>query len=307
MLVRSVSVLALFLLPLAAGAASLSLGGSTGTVGSTVAVPITVTTASGEVMNAVSANLSFPADKLSVVSVSKSPSIITLWAQEPSFSNSAGTVSLEGVVPNPGFSGSGRVATVVFRVKASGSATVALSQASVLANDGRGTNILTSSPAHVLTLTSAAPVPAPTPAPASAPVPAPSTVATTSTTSEPISEALPPPHTATASDYLPIGLAAALIIILAAVIILLMYGWHRLLCLTHDLAKERTEADKLIRKSFTILKHDLAQHTQRLRRAAKARTLTSEEVAFLEEFTDELEEAETYLEKKLNPDSKKDA
>jgi hypothetical protein len=65
--------------------------------------------------------------------------------QEPSFSNSAGTVNFEGIALNPGFTGaSGKLLTVNFRVKTAGVAGLNFSSGSVLANDGQGTNILTS-------------------------------------------------------------------------------------------------------------------------------------------------------------------
>ncbi len=108
----------------------------------------------------------------------------------------------------------------------------------------------------------------------------------------------------TSDTSLPLLLAGGLILALITLLALLVYGWHRTLCLAHDLAKNKGESDKIIARSFTLLKHDLAQHTQRLKRARQTRTLTAEEIAFLEEFTEELEEAEMYLEKKLNPEQK---
>ena len=56
-------------------------------------------------MNAVSGTISFPYDKLNVVSLSKKDSIISFWVQEPSFFNKTGIISFEGVVLNPGFKG----------------------------------------------------------------------------------------------------------------------------------------------------------------------------------------------------------
>src|SRR6185369_11545317 len=56
-----------------------------------------------QAVNAVSGEIGFPTDKLQVISVTKTGSILTLWVQEPSFSNAQGIVSFEGVVPNPGF------------------------------------------------------------------------------------------------------------------------------------------------------------------------------------------------------------
>ena len=95
-------------------------------------------------MNAASGVVSFPQDKLQVVSLSKSGSIFNLWVQEPSFFNGTGTISFEGIVLNPGFMGSaGKIITVNFRAKSSGNVSLSFSSGSVLANDGKGTNILT--------------------------------------------------------------------------------------------------------------------------------------------------------------------
>lgn len=96
-----------------------------------------------QVMNAASGVLSFPKDKLEIVSLSKTGSITSLWVQEPSFSNQEGNVSFEGIVLNPGYIGaSGKILTIVFKAKAAGLASVIFSSGSVLANDGNGTNIL---------------------------------------------------------------------------------------------------------------------------------------------------------------------
>jgi hypothetical protein len=94
-------------------------------------------------MNAASGVISFPSDKLEVTSLSKTGSIFNLWVEEPSFSNSNGTVNFEGIVLNPGFTGAaGKIITANFKVKAAGVATLNFSSGSVLANDGKGTNIL---------------------------------------------------------------------------------------------------------------------------------------------------------------------
>jgi hypothetical protein len=80
---------------------------------------------------------------LEVVSISKTESIFTLWAEEPSFSNKAGTVNFEGIILNPGFKGSnGKLLTITFRAKTEGQANLSFSSGSVFANDGTGANIL---------------------------------------------------------------------------------------------------------------------------------------------------------------------
>lgn len=136
------------------------------TVGNTISVPITVSSLD-KALNALSGTLSFPADLLHVISISKAGSIVSLWVQEPSFSNDSGTVQFEGVVPNPGFTGlGGKVLTVTFLAVAPGNAEIIVKNGQVLANDGNGTNILTSAMPGSITVTAAS---APSPTPASLP------------------------------------------------------------------------------------------------------------------------------------------
>ncbi len=130
---------AFFIFPATASAATLfaTTPKTNYSVGETIPVTIYVS-AGGQAINAVEGRVSFPSDKLSGVSVSKSGSIVNLWVQEPSVS------SFTGVILNPGYSGSrGRILTVNLRARAPGEATISLGSASVLANDGLGTNVLT--------------------------------------------------------------------------------------------------------------------------------------------------------------------
>src|SRR3989344_6834270 len=131
-------------LPAVASAATLYFSPSSGSyaAGSVVTANIYVSSVD-QAMNAASGVISFPSDKLEVTSLSKTGSIFSLWVQEPSFSSSAGTVNFEGIALNPGFIGtSGKLITVNFRVKAAGVAALNFSSGSILANDGKGTNIL---------------------------------------------------------------------------------------------------------------------------------------------------------------------
>jgi hypothetical protein len=145
--VYKIVLVALFLsaLPVAAKAATLYFSPASGSyaVGKTIAATIYVSSAD-QAANAASGTVAFPADKLEVTSLSKTGSILSLWVQEPVFSNSAGTIDFEGIAFNPGFTGTGgKLITVNFRVKAAGTAALNFSSGSVLANDGQGTNILT--------------------------------------------------------------------------------------------------------------------------------------------------------------------
>lgn len=95
----------------------------------------------GKTINNAEATVRFPPDLVSVVSVS-SGGIFSLWVEPPSFSNSGGTISFNGGVPNPGFTGSGQIMTATFKAKKAGTATFSLAGAAVRENDGLGTNIL---------------------------------------------------------------------------------------------------------------------------------------------------------------------
>lgn len=134
----------IFSVPQIVSAASLAVTPAAGThvVGSTFTTTV-FAASDAPALNAVSGDISFPANLLEVVSLSKNQSIVSHWVKEPVFSNTAGTIQFEGVVLNPGYTGTaGRVLTVTFRVKNTGSADVAFITGSILANDGEGTEIL---------------------------------------------------------------------------------------------------------------------------------------------------------------------
>lgn len=160
----------LFLLPSSAFAATLSISPANTTVdiGSTISETVIVSS-TDQALNAISGVLSFPRDLLQVVSVSKANSLLSLWVQEPTFSNTDGTVSFSGIIPNPGYiGGRGQVFVVQFRGKKAGTANVTFSSPEVLANDGNGTDILVSS--NSATISIVAPSPASAPSSPAAPV-----------------------------------------------------------------------------------------------------------------------------------------
>jgi hypothetical protein len=126
-------------------AAGLNLSPSSGNynVGDTIKVRI-VLVSSDQSANAVSSSLTFSKNVLTLSSVSKTNSLISLWAQEPSYSNANGTADMEGVILN-GYTGSNAtILTLFFKAKATGAANIKFTSSSVLANDGQGTNILNS-------------------------------------------------------------------------------------------------------------------------------------------------------------------
>jgi hypothetical protein len=145
-LCKALVVALALIIPAVSLAASLFVSPRSGTysVGDTFSVGIVVE-ASDTPFNAVSGSLTFPTGAVEVVSLSKTSSVISLWVQEPSFSNSAGTVSFEGIVLNPGYKGSNaRILTVQFRAKKEGTVPLTFTSSDVLANDGVGTSILSS-------------------------------------------------------------------------------------------------------------------------------------------------------------------
>lgn len=94
-------------------------------------------------INAAQATLNYPANILEIKRVNKSDSIFNFWLEEPTFDNVSGKLSFIGGTSG-GYSGKAlNVLSVVFGVKAAGSATLNLTQGAVTASDGSGANVLT--------------------------------------------------------------------------------------------------------------------------------------------------------------------
>ena len=155
----------------------------------TVAVKVS---SQDQAMNAVSGDVSFPSGQLKVLSISKLNSIVTLWVRDPFFTNSSasaggGDVHFEGIVLNPGFTGSdGTVIQITFQAigSAGDQPALAFSSAAVLANDGNGTPILGSQGAAQFMITAqTTPVPQTTPSTPQAS----STISTTTPTTSTVS------------------------------------------------------------------------------------------------------------------------
>ena len=122
-------------------------------VGDTFDVSVFINTG-GQYVNALQASLSFPADKLQIVSPSAGQSVISVWVGQPSYSNTGGIISFQGAIPNPGLNvRQGLISTITFRVKSTGKAIINFTDDSkVLLNDGKGTDALHSTSGAIFNL-----------------------------------------------------------------------------------------------------------------------------------------------------------
>lgn len=149
-----------FATPLFAGAADLQFSPTTGSVAVDTEISVQVkVNPDGQDINAADGTVTFDSSVLSVASISKDGSSFSLWTAEPSFSNSAGTVVFSGGTPSA-FKNVGTVITIKFKGKKAGSAKLAFSKGSVLAADGKGTDVYKSGSEATIDVTDAAPAPA---------------------------------------------------------------------------------------------------------------------------------------------------
>lgn len=134
--------------------ATLSLVPSSGSFGIGQEFSVSVRVHTGGVsINAAEATLNFTPDILSVVSLSKSNSIFSLWTVEPTFSNN-GVVAFGGGNSTPFSGSSGALLTINFKAKQEGEAQVTFSNGRILAADGVGTDIFGGSSGGSYTVTS---------------------------------------------------------------------------------------------------------------------------------------------------------
>lgn len=109
---------------------------------STFEVPILLNSR-GSSVNAVEIKLRYDSDVLSIVQSSSGKSIIGVWVDPPSYDNSLGSASFVGVIPDGIVTDAGLVASITFKAKKSGTATLGILQTSrVLLNDGLGSEMV---------------------------------------------------------------------------------------------------------------------------------------------------------------------
>jgi len=111
--------------------------------GATFEVPVYIDT-KGKSINTIELHLKFDQRKLQVISPAGRSSVITLWVEAPSYSNTNGTINFVGVVPGGINTTNGLVATITFKALALGDARISIaSNSQILANDGQGTSVQT--------------------------------------------------------------------------------------------------------------------------------------------------------------------
>lgn len=123
----------------------------------------------GDSINATQAHVTFPASILQVESIDVSGSVFGFWPEEPSFSNTNGSIDFIGGTVNGVSGASLHVLTIAFTAKSAGEAQISLDDAAVTIDDGTGTNILTGvmGANHRVSVSAVIPVapPEPTPVP----------------------------------------------------------------------------------------------------------------------------------------------
>lgn len=146
--------------PVKAGGATLYLSPAAGSfvVDSTFDISVLMNT-NNQSVNAVSMDITFPAQLLQVVKPVANSSVIAIWIAQPSFSNTDGKIHLEGGIPNPGVNSSAAsIMGITFRAKQAGIAKIRINDgARVLANDGAGTDIIGGRNDGTITLTAKPP------------------------------------------------------------------------------------------------------------------------------------------------------
>ena len=155
--------------PASAATLSMATARTTYATGDAIVARVYVGSA-GQAVNAFQGTVTLPA-MVDFSSISVDGSIASFWVQQPSYSGINNAISFSGVAMNPGFIGDrGLLLTIYGRAKNVGSGSFVISNGSVLANDGQGTEILTSVANAAVTVESSEITPPPSPAPFSAPV-----------------------------------------------------------------------------------------------------------------------------------------
>ncbi len=123
------------------------------TKGETFSTKVYVNTENKSV-NSFTGKLVFDNEMLELDSVSIDGGLVDFWLRNPSSLSSENEVVFEGIILNPGFTGEkGLVFGVNFKANKTGSAILSIDDASILANDGKATNLFASNLTKESTIT----------------------------------------------------------------------------------------------------------------------------------------------------------
>jgi len=110
-------------------------------VGNTI--NITLLAGSSMSVNALGGTIVFPADLVAVDKLTKDTSAITLWSEEPTYSNTNGTIKFSGgILEGKGALKNTPVLSWNIRALKPGKVTLRMQNGMILANNGKGTNLL---------------------------------------------------------------------------------------------------------------------------------------------------------------------
>ncbi len=137
-------VLPIVSIPVNAAGASFFLSPSSGSfeVGQSFTVNVSVNSGGGIGINAADGQIGFDPAALTVTKVSNTGSIFKLWTTDPTYSNTAGTASFGGGSPSSYTGSAGMIFSISFSAKKIGDTEVVFRSGNILANDGKGTNVL---------------------------------------------------------------------------------------------------------------------------------------------------------------------
>jgi len=112
------------------------------TEGSTFQVPIILNT-QGKSINAIEVHIKFNPNRLQVVTPVGQRSIVGLWVEPPTYSNTLGTLTFVGTIPGGITTESGLIANITFKGITPGDTRLSITSGSqILANDGLGTPVV---------------------------------------------------------------------------------------------------------------------------------------------------------------------
>lgn len=112
-------------------------GETTLTVGDTSVVDINLNTKSPA--NVIGTTLTFPAEFIDIITVSKEKSLIDLWTEDTTIREEAGELRFSGGTTRPGgHIATGTLLTITFKARKSGEATISFKDTQVFSHDGKG-------------------------------------------------------------------------------------------------------------------------------------------------------------------------